>query len=368
MQKVRLKDVCESIFAGGDVPVNRWAKQKNNLYNIPIYTNGEKNNGLYGYTTESKINKPCVTISARGTIGYSVIRKEPFYPAIRLITVIPKSNCLDLGYLCNYLNLYSFSKSGTSIPQLTVPDVKNLVLYLPELNQQKSISKKIDKINQIISYRKCQLEKLDELIKSKFTEMFGDPQLNEKSWKRALLKDIAIGKLSYGSGASAIPYDGVTRYIRITDILGNGELSNDIKSPSQIDEKYILHNGDILFARSGATVGKTLCYNENMGKAIYAGYLIRLVPNPDKVLPIYVYYYTKTDYYKDFIQSNQKIVAQPNINAQEYGDLLICLPALDLQNQFADFVEKVEALKSKVKQSLAQLEVLKKSLMQKYFG
>ena len=150
--------------------------------------------------------------------------------------------------------------------------------------------------------------------------------------------------------------------------MDNGELNDDIKSPNQVDEKYLLNEGDILFARSGATVGKTCCYKAKMGKAIYAGYLIRLIPNRKLVSPQYVYYYTKTGYYNMFIKNSQKVVAQPNINAQEYGDLVICVPPIELQNKFAEFVEKVEKTKSAIKKSLYSLETLKKSLMQKYFG
>lgn len=176
--------------------------------------------------------------------------------------------------------------------------------------------------------------------------MFGDPAKNDKGWKQTTLKEVAKGKLSYGSGASAVEYDGETRYIRITDITDNGELSEDRKSPSVVDEKYFLHDGDILFARSGATVGKTFLYRSTDGRGIYAGYLIRIIPNQDMVLPQYVFNYTKTDYYASFVRDCQRAVAQPNINAQEYGNLMICVPPIELQEQFTRFVEQTD--KSKV--------------------
>lgn len=373
MQKVKLGDIAEYINGYPFKPTD-WSERGYPIIRIQDLTGSDYQTNKFNGKVDSRyeVNDGDILISWSATLGIYIWNRGKAYLNQHIFKVILNTDIVDKWYFYYQVdNLLKGAQSeahGATMKHLTKGVFNNLPFILPTMVKQKNIANYFCLIDNIIEKRNQQLAKLDELIKSKFTEMFGDPQLNEKSWKRALLKDIAIGKLSYGSGASAIPYDGVTRYIRITDILGNGELSNDIKSPSQIDEKYILHNGDILFARSGATVGKTLCYNENMGKAIYAGYLIRLVPNPDKVLPIYVYYYTKTDYYKDFIQSNQKIVAQPNINAQEYGDLLICLPTLDLQNQFADFVEKVEVLKSKVKQSLAQLEVLKKSLMQKYFG
>ncbi len=175
--------------------------------------------------------------------------------------------------------------------------------------------------------------------------MFGDPDVNQKKWPVVTLKDICVGKLSYGSGAAAIDYDGTTRYVRITDITDTGELSDDVKSPSVIDEKYLLHEGDVLFARSGATVGKTLLYREKYGRSIYAGFLIRLIPNTEMVLPDYVFGFTKSAYYEEFVKKTQRAVGQPNINAQEYGDLRICIPPIEQQKVFSRFLEQSDKSK-----------------------
>lgn len=175
--------------------------------------------------------------------------------------------------------------------------------------------------------------------------MFGDPLENPFGWEQVTLKDISKGKLSYGSGASATTYDGKTRYVRITDITDSGELNDDIKSPSIYEAIHALNEGDILFARSGATVGKTYCHNEKYGKCIYAGYLIRLIPDKEKVLPEYVFHYTKTDYYNNFVAINKRTVAQPNINAKQYGDLVICVPPLEIQNRFVELIHQTDKSK-----------------------
>ncbi|MEJ9409036.1 restriction endonuclease subunit S, partial [Schinkia azotoformans] len=182
-------------------------------------------------------------------------------------------------------------------------------------------------------------------FKSQFIEMFGDPLENPFGWEQVTLKDISKGKLSYGSGASATTYDGKTRYVRITDITDSGELNDDIKSPSIYEAIHALNEGDILFARSGATVGKTYCHNEKYGKCIYAGYLIRLIPDKEKVLPEYVFHYTKTDYYNNFVAINKRTVAQPNINAKQYGDLVICVPPLEIQNRFVELIHQTDKSK-----------------------
>ena len=183
--------------------------------------------------------------------------------------------------------------------------------------------------------------------------MFGDPESNPMGWPELTLKDVCIGKMSYGSGAAATDYDGCTRYVRITDITDTGGLSDDIKSPSTIDEKYLLHDGDILFARSGATVGKTLRFREKYGRCIYAGFLIRLVPDLTKVIPDYVFGFTKSAFYEKFVRDTQRAVGQPNINAQEYGDLKICVPPIEQQNNFSTFLEQSDKSKLTVVKTIS---------------
>ncbi|MDR0454918.1 MAG: restriction endonuclease subunit S, partial [Deferribacteraceae bacterium] len=206
----------------------------------------------------------------------------------------------------------------------------------------------------------------EKLVQSRFIEMFGDPITNSMGWEVLTLKDIAIGKLSYGSGASASEFDNETRYIRITDITEDGSLTDDAVSASQFDEKYLLKDGDILFARSGS-VGRTFRYSDRWGKCMFAGYLIKLTPNLEKVLPDYLYNYTKSDYYQEFITQNQKTVTIANINAQQYGNLTVCLPPLSLQNRFADFVRQADKSKFELQKAIYELDATYKSLLRECF-
>ena len=141
----RLSNISASIFAGGDKPII-YEKTKSDKCNIPIYSNGIENNGLYGFTDKYVVNISSLTISARGTIGFSCIRNEPFVPIIRLITIIPFTEYIDLGFLkISSDALFSFSE-GSSIPQLTVPTVKQFLLPLPPLSEQKRIVARIEEI------------------------------------------------------------------------------------------------------------------------------------------------------------------------------------------------------------------------------
>ena len=146
----KLEDIAEDIFAGGDKPDN-FSEIKTEKYNIPIFSNSSQNFGLFGYTDSAKVFKPCVTVSARGTIGYTVARNEPFVPIVRLIVIIPKSDVVLTKYLEFVLNKYSFFDSGANIPQLTVPKISNVQINVPNFKIQKEFVKEIEKLELEIS-------------------------------------------------------------------------------------------------------------------------------------------------------------------------------------------------------------------------
>lgn len=182
------------------------------------------------------------------------------------------------------------------------------------------------------------------------------------------LNDLAYRKLEYGSGAAATEYDGSVRYIRISDIDENGKLNDTVVSPSVYDDKYTLKDGDILFARTGATVGKTYRFKETDGNFIFAGFLIRFSPNTSLVLPDYVYYFTKSPQYRQFVLRNMKVVAQPNINAKQYGDLEFYVHSLKEQGCIVDKLIKIERLIDLRKEQLELLDNLIKSRFVEMFG
>lgn len=187
-------------------------------------------------------------------------------------------------------------------------------------------------------------------------------------WEYKKLADLSLEKLSYGSGASAIDYDNNIRYVRITDITDDGVLNDDAKSPSTFDEKYLLNEGDLLFARSGATVGKTYLHSTYNGTCIYAGYLIRFVPNKNIVYPPYVFLYTKSNIYKSFVKKAQNAVAQPNINAQQYGNLSIPVPPLPTQQSIVSELDSLSKIIADCKETLKDYDALEQSIFYDMFG
>jgi len=195
---VRLKEIAKKLFAGGDKPKN-FSKEKNSSYNIPIIANGMKNKGIIGYTNESKVNEPCITISARGTIGHSAMRNESFYPAVRVIVLIPEKD-VNLKFLNYALSIADIIRNGANIPQLTIPMVKNLLIPLPfkngipDLEKQKQIVEKIEaifeKIDRAITLRQKALENTKKLFESVLNKIFKEAEEDKENWKWVKLGEI----------------------------------------------------------------------------------------------------------------------------------------------------------------------------------
>ena len=159
------------------------------------------------------------------------------------------------------------------------------------------------------------------------------------------LGDLLLGTPQYGANEKAIEGNPQTdyRYIRITDINEDGTLNDDWRTAANVESQYILSEGDILLARSGATAGKAFYYKEFYGKALYAGYLIRFKFDKTSVLPLYVYDLLCSDEYKDWVVKTRGGTARQNINSQQYSSYAIPLPPMDVQKKIAEECEKIDA-------------------------
>lgn len=186
------------------------------------------------------------------------------------------------------------------------------------------------------------------------------------------LSAISRRKGQYGVGLSSREWsDGEPRYVRITDINEDGRLNGMKVAPdgAQSDwDKAILNPGDLLFARSGATVGKTYLHTDDNDPAVYAGYLIRFQLDHDLALPEYVFRYTQSAAYRRWVANSQRAVAQPNINSQQYGELPIPLPPLEEQRRITAILDHADALRAKRREALARLDELTQSIFIDMFG
>ena len=190
------------------------------------------------------------------------------------------------------------------------------------------------------------------------------------AWEQRKLGEVASG-FEYGLNAAASDFDGEKKYLRITDIDDQTRefRTDDLSSPdinNPIDDRYLLKEGDILFARTGASVGKTYLYKASDGKTYYAGFLIRAHVS-DEADAGFIFQSTLTERYKQFVLLTSQRSGQPGINAQEYSDLLLPLPSLMEQRRIGAFFDRLDSLITLHQRKYDKLCVLKKSMLDKMF-
>jgi type I restriction enzyme S subunit len=291
--------------------------------------------------------------------------------------IIPDPKTADTRFLFQALsnqvpNIVARGVGGAQ-PNISQGIIKDLKLALPPLAEQRRIAEVLDKAEALRTKRRAALAELDSLSQSLFLDLFGDPATNPKGWAMSSLAEVCSIAGQYGSGVPAVEFSqSLPRYVRITDIDSEGNLAPGRVSPGGTSADWSdlkLESGDVLFARSGATVGKTYMYSPGDGDCVFAGYLIRFRTLPTKVLPEVLFHFTRSTAYLCWVIARQRVVAQPNINAKQYGtELNIPLPPLDLQREFARRVAAVEKLKSAQRSSLADLDTLFFSLQQRAFS
>ena len=173
----------------------------------------------------------------------------------------------------------------------------------------------------------------------------------------------------YGMNAAATVYDGENQYIRITDIDERTRLftPNPLSSPDgELEDKYLLEKGDILFARTGASVGKSYLYSEKDGKIFFAGFLIRL--NVKTENPYFIFSQTLTEKYQKWVLTMSMRSGQPGINAEEYKLLPIALPSFEEQSKIASFLSKIDERITTQNKIIKELKTLKASTAKKIFS
>ena len=189
-----------------------------------------------------------------------------------------------------------------------------------------------------------------------------------QEWEVKSLEDLCHNTGDYGINAPAVPYsEDLPTYLRITDIDNWGKFIKDDKvsvdNPNSL--QYVLKDGDIVFARTGATVGKTYLYDSNDGRLVYAGFLIRFTPNTNKVVPYYIKTYTETSAYWNWVRIISQRSGQPGINSVEYGSLKLAVPPMEEQRKIAEILGVWDEAIEKQSRLIEKLELRKRALMQR---
>lgn len=272
----------------------------------------------------------------------------------------PNTEIIDANYFPFFISSDRFMETAVRIsvgglsPTINWKDLAKQEFDLPTLEEQKVLADKLWAAYRLKEAYKKLLAATDEMVKSQFIEMFGDSPTKE-------LRDVCIQSGEYGSNTPADTYDGNTRYVRITDINDYGKLNKELVSPRVIEEKYLLTKNDLLFARTGNTVGKT--YLHEHGRMIYAGYLIRYRLNKEIMLPKFAFAFTHTSIYYDWVERTKKVGAQPNISAAQYDKMPIPVPSMGQQRAFVAVAEQADKSKFELKQSIENIDKVIKSLI-----
>ncbi|OUD34877.1 restriction endonuclease subunit S [Flavobacterium sp. FPG59] len=330
-------------------------------------------NGIIGKYAEYNHEYPTLAITCRGaTCGSLHITRPKSYINSNAMALDDLSDNVNIKYLYYALFNRGFKDviTGSAQPQITREGLSKIKISLPSLQDQIRIAEILTQSENLITQRKESILLLDELLKSTFLEMFGAPSHNQKKFPKGTIRDV-VSEVKYGTSKPA-EESGSYPYLRMNNITSNGymDFSNlkYINLEKNEENKYLVKKGDLLFNRTNSKelVGKTGIYNENNQMAI-AGYLIRIRTN-EKANPWFLWGYLNSLHGKKTLFSMCKsIVGMANINAQELQEIKITIPPIELQNQFAAIVEKVEELKKEYEASLRELENMYGVLSQKAF-
>lgn len=342
--KVKLGEVC--VFQRGQSITKKDIIEGD----IPVVAGGQT--PAY-YHNKANREKNIITISSSGYAGYVNFWTVPIFCSDSF-TVKPKDdNQFIIRYLYYFLksrqkNIYSLSR-GCGIKHIYSSDIAPFEIELVDIQTQKEIVAVLDKVTSLISIRKEQLEKLDILVKSKFIEMFGDPVLNPKGWEKKKWNDVFITTTGKRNSNEMVEFGQYPFFTCAKQIYYIDNYSFDCEA--------------LLLAGNNATADYDVKYYCGKFDAYQRTYVLTLKQNNS-----YKYFQylleSKLSMMKNLsIGINTKYLTLKILNSIDF-----IIPPLDLQNQFAEFVEQVEKNKENIKSSLNQLETLYSALMQEYFG
>lgn len=315
----------------------------------------------------------------RPNLNKVVLPERDGFCTSELLPLRPDARKLDRSYLAVFLRSDGFvnwavsKTAGAKMPRLGTKDLLNANIPLPEIKEQKAIAEKFKKSEELIPLRKQQLAKLDELVKARFVEMFGDAKLNPYDFPCNSLSEYILFLTSGSRGWSRYFTDSGEYFITIKNVKNCRITLQDVQyvtPPDNAEAKRTKVQENDLLISITADLGRTGVVTK--GIAEHGAYInqhltcIRL--NLKKANPIYVAYYMESDAGKEQFASKNQSAVKAGLNFNAINSLKLVVPPLDLQNDFAAFVECVDQQKQTIQQSLDKLELMKKALMQEYFG
>ena len=250
---------------------------------------------------------------------------------------------------------------------LKYPQIETIRISMPVFREQQKISEFLSKIEIRIEKQLSLVEHLKKYKRGLLDKLLEDNK-SDANWHIVRLQDVANG-FDYGMNSAATTFDGVHKYIRITDIDDDSRqyLSDDIVSPSDTpEEKYRVCDNDILFARTGASVGKSYLYTLDDGELYFAGFLIRISVKKEYD-SYFVYLNTLTSKYEKWLRLESMRSGQPGVNAEQYRNYAFRCPNYQTQVKIANIIKGIDLRILKERMSLSKLNSLKNGLLQQLF-
>ncbi len=376
----RIGDVCilksgsslpENIVkSSGEIPYIKVA-ELNLQENTPTVLTSDKFVNRVDISDTAIFPKDCVIFPKRGgAIGTNKkrITGVPICADLNIMGVIPKEEILP-QYLFYYFENIDMSLlyNGSSVPQINNTNIAPLKIFIPEIEGQLHIANVLSKLDNIIFLRKQQLAKLDELVKVRFVEMFGDINVNDKNWPVQPLGELC--EISRGGSPRPIEefLGGTVPWIKIGDATKDDDIylhsTKEFIIESGVKKSRLVKKGSLIFANCGVSLGFARIIT--FDGCIHDGWLSfeNIDGQLDKVF-LLKSINQMTEYFRMIAPAG----TQPNLNTGIMKNHEQIIPPLNLQQRFSEFVYSCNNQKLTIQQSLDKLEVLKKSLMQEYFG
>jgi len=339
-------------------------------------------NGIIGHYNDYNHINETVVIGCRGTCGAESVRIVPPYSyvngnAMCFDNLIEE---IDIKFFFYFLKSLDYTKiiTGVAQPQITAKSLSNINVPLLPMNIQKNIVRELDAIQNQISYNELLLQNCDDLIKSRFIEMFGNVDFNEKNWFQCTLGEVCQQVKRYPTFCNMKYLESGVRVIRIGNILLDGRMETDDKNYVFVFEKAnidfpdtIIEKNDIIMAvRGDGSAAKRIgiITEDKLIGANISPNLIRIKANDAIILPMFLFYFLTGDIGQKRLDAYVNKTAKKNIAAKDIVKVLVPVPPINLQNDFIEFVKLIDKSKFSVQKEIELYKELLEKKMNEYFG
>lgn len=332
----------------------------------PIYGSG----GIMGYADDYICEADTVIVGRKGSINNPIFVEEPFWNVDTAFGLVAKREVLLPRYLYYFCRNYDFERlnKAVTIPSLTKSDLLKIEITLPSLEIQEKIVNRLLKIEEVIQARQQQLQKLDELVKARFVELFGGIH-DSKMYPYKLVNDLT-DVISGGTPSRDVNEyweGGTIPWVKTTELQNNyvTEVEEYITEEGLNNSSAkIVPAGTVLIAMYGQ--GKTRGMTAYLGIEACTNQACACILPSDKINQTFLWQFFVLSY--DNLRDRAKGGNQPNLNGNIIKNYPVLYPPIELQEQFAAFVEQTDKSKVAVQKALDEAQLLSDSLMQKYFG